>query len=187
MGQDKALLPWEGTTFVGRLTSLLFSYCREIALVGRDQRQLDQLRGALEDRAGSLCLVADQEPGGGPLMGIYSGLRALESSRALVCAVDMPFVQPALVAFLLTQADDESLLVPLVAGVPQVLLAVYPRSLVDAIEGRLRVGRRDPRSLLEVVTVRYIEEEQLRLVDPSLRSFVNINTPQELARSLPPV
>jgi molybdopterin-guanine dinucleotide biosynthesis protein A len=64
---------------------------------------------------------------------------------------------------------------------PQVLLAVYPRAVLPSIEGRLREGRRDPRSLLEVAPVRYIDEAQLRQVDPELRSFINVNTPGELS------
>ena len=44
-------------------------------------------------------------------------------------------------------------------------------------------GRRDLRSLLKVCPVRYLEEAQLRAVDPQLRSFVNVNTPEEFQRS----
>ena len=75
---------------------------------------------------------------------------------------------------------DDTLVVPVVGGIPQVLLAVYPRALLSLIEERLRAGRRDPRSLLEVAATRYIPEEQLRLVDPHLRSFLNVNTPEDL-------
>jgi len=126
-------------------------------------------------------VVLDEAPGIGPLMGLYSGLKAIEVSHALVTAVDMPFVQPAVVSFLLSQPLSDELLVPMVHGIAQVLLAVYPRTIIPLIEDRLREGRRDPRSLLAVAKVRYIEEAQLRVHDPQLRSFVNVNTPQELA------
>ncbi len=114
-------------------------------------------------------------------MGLYSGLKAIEAAHALVTAVDMPFVQPAVISFLLSQTLNDDLLVPIVHGVAQVLLAVYPRTIIPLLEDRLREGRRDPRSLLAVAKVRYIEEAQLRVYDPQLRSFVNVNTPQELA------
>jgi molybdopterin-guanine dinucleotide biosynthesis protein A len=100
---------------------------------------------------------------------------------ALVVAVDMPFVQPALLSFLLNQPLTGSLLVPVVNNTPQVLLAVYPRAALPFIEGRLQEGRRDLRSLLEVAPVHYIDEAQLREVDPELRSFINVNTPGELS------
>jgi molybdopterin-guanine dinucleotide biosynthesis protein A len=72
------------------------------------------------------------------------------------------------------------MLVPLANDVPQVLLALYPHSILPFIEERIRQGRRDPRSLLEIAPVQYISEEQLRQVDPHLRSFINVNTPGEL-------
>ena len=177
MGTNKALLPLPGQpseTFLSRLTSMLAPLCAEVLIVARDPAQFANV--ALP--AGRI--VFDEKPGGGPLMGLYSGLSAMQSPTALVVAVDMPFAQPALLAFLLSQYQENTLLVPLVAGVPQVLLALYPRSILPLIESLLAQGKRAPRALLEVAPVRYIEEAQLREVDPQLRSFVGINTPQEL-------
>ena len=72
----------------------------------------------------------------------------------------------------------------MVNDVPQVLCAVYPRSLLPLIETNIAQGRRDPRSLLTSAPVQYIDEAQLRAVDPELRSFININTPEEWRESL---
>jgi molybdenum cofactor guanylyltransferase len=180
MGRDKALLPIPGAerkTFVEHLSTMLTTFCSEVVLVARDAEQ-----AALYACAG-VRILTDEIPDVGPLMGLYSGLHAITASHALVIAVDMPFVRPAIVRLLLAQPLDDALLVPVVDGFPQVLFAVYPRSLLPTIEERLRAGRRDPRSLLEAAKVRTIDEAQLRTVDPQLRSFVNINTPDEFARS----
>lgn len=177
MGRDKALLPLPGTerlTFVEHLSTMLTACCSEVVLVARDAEQ------AAEYAFADIQTITDEAPDIGPLMGLYSGLRAITASHALVIAVDMPFVQPAVVRLLLSQPQDDALLVPVVNGFHQVLLAVYPRSILPAVEERLRAGRRDPRSLLAVARVRSIDEAQLRAVDPQLRSFVNINTPEEL-------
>ena len=113
-------------------------------------------------------------------MGLYSGLSVIHTQQALVVAVDMPFILPALVTFLLSQPQSDSLLVPVVNNVPQVLLALYPRTILPLIEQLLQQGRHDPRSLLDAAPVQYIEETRLRSVDPDLRSFINKNTPEEL-------
>ncbi len=183
MGRDKALLPLPGapsTPFVAHLAALLSELCCEVVLVTRDASQTLTYVPYLSP---SVRLVSDQVPAVGPLMGLASGLRAIQSSHALVTAVDMPFLQPALVTFLLSQPLDDHLLVPLVNDIPQVLLSVYPRSILPLVEARLLEGRRDPRSLLELARVRSIEEALLRAVDPDLRSFLNINTPGELAQT----
>lgn len=176
MGSNKALLPIPGRgdlTFVEHLASLLTSLCGEVLLVARDEGD------ALNYRLRGVHVVTDEIPAYGPLMGLYSGLRAMRAERALVVAVDMPLVQAELVSFLLSQPVSDALVVPVVEDVPQVLFALYPRSVLPLIEECLRQGRRDPRSLLEVAPVRYIEEGQLRKIDPELRSFVNVNTPDE--------
>lgn len=178
MGKDKALLPLpenKQRTFVEHLVSLLSSLCQEVLLVARDAEQ-----AALYAPLFRTPIVTDIVPDSGPLMGLYSGLRAIHASHALVTAVDMPFIQPEMLSFLLSQPLDDALCIPLVATIPQVLLAIYPRSVLPFIEKQLQAGRRDPRSLLDVAQVRYIEEAQLRRIDPQLRSFMNVNTPEEL-------
>jgi molybdopterin-guanine dinucleotide biosynthesis protein A len=122
----------------------------------------------------------DETPGIGPLMGLYSGLSAIQTTRALVVAVDLPYIRPALLSFLLSQSlPANTLLVPLVHTIPQVLLSIYPRSILPLVKEQLLQGRRDVRSLLEIAPVQFIEEAQLLQVDPQLRSFININTPEE--------
>lgn len=206
MGRDKGLLALPATgnsesresresreskeqrSFAGQLVATLAPLCHETLLVVRDATQVAEYAAITSRHDGQqhVRIVMDNVPDVGPLMGLYSGLSAMQSSRALVIAIDMPYVQPELAAFLLSQpttgreTPGESLLIPVVDGTPQVLLAVYPRSILPIIEARLQEGRRDPRSLLAPAPVRYIEETQLRQVDPDLRSFININTPEDL-------
>jgi molybdopterin-guanine dinucleotide biosynthesis protein A len=205
MGTDKALLPLPGSSqvsFLQHLTQVMLGECGELVLVTRDRLQADVYARYVSS---SVRIVVDEVPDCGPLMGICSGLRVVEAACAFVCAVDTPLLQASLLRFLLAQTGqaqgtvptedvgrqaqgtfptgeccDDTLVIPVVGGLPQVLLAVYPRALLSLVEERLRAGRRDPRSLLEVAAVRYIPEERLRLVDPHLRSFLNVNTPEDL-------
>jgi len=177
MGTNKALLPLPGQaseTFLARLISTLAPLCAETLVVARDPAQFAHVL------VPGTRIVYDEKPGGGPLMGLYSGLKAMQSANALVVAVDMPFVQSALLTFLLAHHEENTLLVPVVGGLAQVLLAIYPHSILPHIETLLAQGKRAPRALLEVAPVHYIEEARLREVDPQLRSFVGINTPEDL-------
>jgi molybdopterin-guanine dinucleotide biosynthesis protein A len=180
MGTNKALLPLPGPgnehrTFVAHLAQTLAARCSETVLVVRDQAAATEYVTVPVGR-----IVCDRIPDHGPLMGLYSGLSEVHATHALAIAVDMPFLQPAMLAFLLSQPLTGAILVPVVNGIPQVLCAVYPRSILPLIEARLSQGRRDPRSLLDIATVTYIDESKLRAIDPQLRSFININTPEEL-------
>lgn len=197
MGSDKALLALPEAinrlttdnlstgrlTFVEYLTDMLAKVCDEVIIVARDEAQAGQLSSVPHiSSTAKVRIVHDKIADVGPLMGLFTGLSAIHHSHALVTAVDMPLIQPELVTFLLSLSRNDALLVPRVQDAPQVLLALYPRSILPIIKERLDVGRRDPRSLLDVVPVHYIEEEQLRTVDPELSSFVNVNTVEELKR-----
>src|SRR5205823_6091896 len=127
MGQNKALLPHPDNTqisFVEYLTAILTNTCSEVLVVARDATQ------AAEFARSGVRVVTDRVADYGPLMGLYSGLSAIRTTHALAIAVDMPFVQPELVSFLLDQPLTDALLVPIVDNVPQVLLAVYPRTIL---------------------------------------------------------
>lgn len=182
MGTDKALLPLTNaphSTFLAHLVATLSPLCDELLLVARDEEQ-----AARYQETASVRIITDKVPDYGPLMGISSGLNAIQAAKALIVAVDMPFVQSALVSLLLARASTDAITVPVVYDVPQVLFAVYPRSLLPQIETNIAQGRHDPRSLLTNTPVLYIDEAQLRAVDPQLRSFININTPEDWRETL---
>ena len=182
MGGNKALLSLPGSknvTFVEHLVSVLDMCCSEVLIVARDQVQ------AGEYVFHNMPVIVDETAGVGPLMGLYSGLQVISTVRALVMAVDLPFVQPALLSLLLSQPlPADTLLIPLIYNIPQVLLGIYPRSILPIVKEQLQRGRRDVRCLLKLIPVKYVEEAQLLQVDPELRSFVNINTPQDLKEAM---
>src|SRR5213076_662339 len=59
-----------------------------------------------------LPMVPDARPGTGALGGLYSGLAAATAPYNLVVACDMPFLQPALLAYLAAQPRDYDVLIP---------------------------------------------------------------------------
>ena len=59
---------------------------------------------------------------------------------------------------------------------PEGVCALYVRELAPRIEELLDAGERSIKSLLDRSFVRYVGSDELRAVDPELRSFRNINT-----------
>lgn len=101
----------------------------------------------------------------------------------LVLAVDLPFVSPALLHFLMGQAREGGAIVTLPrAGKGwQPLCAVYRRAFADAAETALRAGRYKVDTLFDSALTRAIGEEELRSAGFSPEVFRNLNTPEELA------
>jgi molybdopterin-guanine dinucleotide biosynthesis protein A len=59
---------------------------------------------------------------------------------------------------------------------PEGVCALYVRELAPRIVALLEAGQRSLKSLLDRSLVHYVGSDELRAVDPQLRSFRNINT-----------
>jgi molybdenum cofactor guanylyltransferase len=120
----------------------------------------------------------------GPLGGIHAALSATTGHAGVVCvAGDMPFVDPRLLELLRDRDPAADAVMPRVGGFPEPLLARYGRRCLPVIEGLLAAGQRAVHAVSGRVAVSWIEEVELRALDPHLRSFTNINTPEDLARA----
>jgi molybdopterin-guanine dinucleotide biosynthesis protein A len=62
------------------------------------------------------------------------------------------------------------------------LHGAYRRTCLPAMEAAIRAGRRRVISFFPQVRVRYVTGAEVARFDPDLRSFRNINTPEEWER-----
>lgn len=171
-GVNKALLQIGGRRVVDRLLDALRPLGEPIVLVSND----DRLLGIPGTR-----VVPDVEPGAGALMGLYSGLRVVTTPLATATACDMPFVSTDVLRQLLALSPGWDAVVPLVGTQAEPFHAVYRITCVPAIEAALTAGKKRLIAFFEEVRVRYVPEEELRAWDPELRSFLNVNRPDDLA------
>ncbi len=176
MGQDKSHLPFGGTTLLAWVIQRVALACRPVIVVARVASDYPDC-GA--------TVVGDQWPDAGPLGGLYTGLSTVENAWAVVVACDLPFVEPALLAGLTGLAPGWDAVVPVISGRLQPLCAVYHRAVAQTAETMLRRGDRSMRQLLSQpgFRVRQVSEQELRVWDPELRSFTNINTPEDYERA----
>ena len=134
--------------------------------------------------------LPDAYPDTGTLGGIATGLGAAPG-WAIVVACDLPLVSAALFRALWAIAQETAAgqecwdaVVPVVDGYEEPLHALYHRRCLPAIDARLAQGQRRVISFLGDVRTRYVQEPELRAVDPELHSFFNANTREEWALAL---
>src|SRR5207302_1822822 len=166
MGRDKAALPAGDGTLIEHIARRLAPVVLETLVAG----------GSVTPNLPDVRLVADRADGLGPLAGMHAGLTAARHPHVWVVACDLPDVQPAVVSLLREMSAGYDAVVPRIGGEPQGVCALYLRSLASRIDALLNAGERSIRSLLAASNVRYMNAEELRAVDPELRSFRNINT-----------
>lgn len=175
MGIDKPLLSFRGRRMIEWVMEALSQVVDEVLLVGRGAGRLAWL---------GLSTVEDLVPGGGPLAGIFTALTVARSPHCLVVACDMPFLDPALLAYLLEQAPGWDAVVPAVDGHLEPLHAVYARSCLPVIGRMLAAGELCPLDLYPRVRVRYVGEGEIAAFAGGRRSFINFNTPEDLKEDL---
>ena len=173
MGTDKALIDVGGFPLIQRVLRAVRPLTSDLMLVGS---------GAERFAGHGQRPVADLTVGDGPLGGIYSALRAARFEHCLVLACDMPFLNTRLLHHLCQRAQEWDALVPRLAdGHLEPLHALYARTCIGAIESMLSAGLRSPLDLYGLVRTGHVAASEIRRLDPDFRSFVNLNTPTELA------
>lgn len=129
--------------------------------------------------------VCDDPSAAGPLAGVIAALSQVKTPWAFVVACDMPFVQPSVIALLSRYRGPYQAVVPVAQGHPQPLAAFYASSALSPIRAHLASGGKNSlRAVLERLQVRYVDEAELLTADPALRSFFDLDTPQDWARAM---
>jgi molybdopterin-guanine dinucleotide biosynthesis protein A len=174
-GVTKAFLSVGGRTIAERQLTLLRAAFGRVLVVANDPAPWAPL---------GVEVVPDQVAKAGPLGGIQTALAAAHDCDAVVCvAGDLPFVAPALIAALRDRAPGADAVAPRAAGGIEPLCARYARSVLPAVEARVRAGELAVHAMLAALAVGWIEGAELAALDPDGRSFFNINTPEDLRRA----
>jgi len=178
LGQDKAWETIGDRSLLERVIARLASFNSNILIVTASERAFPQLSGYP-----GLKVVADIYLDKGPLGGIYAGLKASDSFYNLVVACDMPFLNRALLRYMMQVSDGFDLVVPRVGELVEPLHAVYSKGCLAPIESLLNQGDLSLRQLFTLVRVRYVEAEEIDRFDPEHLSFFNINNEADLERA----
>jgi molybdopterin-guanine dinucleotide biosynthesis protein A len=174
-GVDKAAVELAGRPLLEHVLASLGPLASQVLVVAND----DRLAG--DDR---LSLIRDPEPHAGVLPALLAALDAATSPLMALVACDMPFVSRPVFERLIAEAADFDVVIPYVDGFEQPMHAVYRVEVCRAaIRATLAAGRRRMIAFLDDVRTRRIDESELRAQDPALRSFFNVNTPEDLARA----
>lgn len=171
MGTDKAFVTLGGRTLLTRALDVARSVTSDVHVVG-DAAKFASFAPVIEDIF----------PGCGPLGGIHAALRASQSELNVILAVDLPFVSPALLQYLIDRARKSTAEVTVARAHTgwQPLCAIYRRAFAGAAEKALRSGQYKIDALFDQRT-QAITEEELNTAGFSPRIFRNLNTPEELS------
>jgi len=186
---EKALLEFEGKTILERLLESLFRVVDEVIISVRDitqEQKFRPLREKFPTREIRFCF--DTLEDAGPLEGIRAGLLESRSEYSFVCAGDMPFVNSRVVDLLFEKANGHDAALPKWEDRKfEPLHSVYSKKLISEIEKAFEKGRCSVLTpVFEMQDVVFVEISEIREIDPELRTFVNINTIEDIKSIIGP-
>ena len=129
--------------------------------------------------------VRDNPTHQGPLAGLAAGLAEAKTPWLFALACDMPFITSQLIMLLAGFREGVDAVVPVVNGFVQPMAAFYARHTLAALHEILgSSGKKSLRALLDTLQVRYVNEAEMHSADPGLRSFFDLDTPQDVAYAI---
>ncbi|MBK5190762.1 MAG: molybdenum cofactor guanylyltransferase [Methanosarcinales archaeon] len=181
---DKCFITLNSKPLIQHAIDNLSNVVDEIIVAARDEQQGERIRNKISNNT---VLVFDSLNGFGPLAGVLSGLERATSSYSLVIGCDMPFVNRYVVEFLFEVAErgDYDAVVPRwESGMVEQLHAVYKREpMLAVIRDSIKKGDAKMFNVLSrLKNVNYIPMNRIRSFDRGLKTFLNINTPDELEK-----
>jgi len=169
-GENKALVKLHGIPLIERVLDVMRPIFRRVIIITNTPDEYSYLE---------LPMYQDIIKGLGPLGGIITGLRVIPDSGFFV-ACDMPFLSQGLIRHIVEIKADFDVVVPRIFGNMEALHALYGKACQSKIEGLINSKTYQIFRFFNEVSVRYVDEEEVKIFDPDLRSFLNINSPEGL-------
>ena len=175
MGTNKALAQVAGKPIIERVIERVRPLVDELVIVTNTPEVYAWL---------GLPAFADLIPGKGPLGGLYTAVSSTRSQHTLAVSCDQPFLNAEVLRYLTGLRAGFDVVVPLAPdGYPQSMQAVYSKACLGPIRARIDADRLKVIGFFPDVRVREVPAGEIAHLDPERNSFVNVNTPEDLAEA----
>jgi molybdenum cofactor guanylyltransferase len=186
--QDKALAKLDGKPLLVHALQNVQDTVDEIIVCVNNESRSELYARTLRDWRLDAKFVVDQKIGhiGGPMLAIFTGLKAAKADLCFTLPCDMPLMQPKVVEYMFGLAGDVDVVVPMWPnGRLETLVTVLKRENAVEIADtlcQLKRPRTDDifRGASKVMFASPVGE--MKALDPELKSFVNINVPEDLTQ-----
>ena len=184
LGSNKPLQRIAGKPLINHVIQRVSGFSDEfVVVIARNASRSEYLK-ALPDFT---RVINDEPEAKSPLVGIVTALRATKSQYAVILTCDIPFVNRRVIQLLLERVSDADAVIPRwKAGHLEPLQAVYRREpTLREAEEVLAMGHSSPIDVInKLARVVYVSvEDEIRVLDPELRTFFNVNTRHDVERA----
>lgn len=173
IGFNKAFAVIGGQPLIERVLARVTGLASEIMLVANTPEVYAHL---------GVPIYKDVIPDKRALGGIYTALKHASCEHTLVVACDLPFLNQPLMAHLMSLREGHDVVVALNRkGLPESMQAIYGKGCLEPIRRRLERNDLKVVGFYPEVRVRQVGDDEIDRFDPHRCSFINVNTPEDLA------
>lgn len=172
-GKDKAFESINGIPLIEKVIEVMKGIFYEVILITNSSNRYSHL---------GLKTYEDIIKDIGPIGGIFTGLVRMKNKAGFFVACDMPFLNSQLIRYMVKEKGGFDVVIPRIDGYIEPLHAIYTKKCISFIKDSISSKRLSVREFFDKVSVRYVEKEEILRWDPKLRSFININRPEDLRR-----
>lgn len=204
MPVPKAFIEVGGKKIVERNLNILKQLFNEIFIITNEPESYAYL---------GVPLLGDVYDIRGPMTGIFTALLNASNQWVFISACDMPFIKKGLIEYMASKRDNHDAVIPksptshsprcgliqtLATGnfrgvtgemrgdYMEPLFAFYSRRLLVSMEKNILTGKRGIKDFLSDKRVQYVKVKEIKKIDPELRLFINLNTPEDVDFYLQP-
>ncbi len=171
MGRDKSFVELMGKPLIAHVIERVRQLSLPMMIIANQPESY---------QAFGLPVFTDVLPNRSSLAGLYSAIYHSPSDYTLCVACDMPFLNPALLTYMIGLSTGYDAIVPIIGDHPQGLHAIYRKACLAPMLQHLEQNHLRIRDLYVLINTCRVDEDTLRQHDSNLDSFINVNTPEAL-------
>lgn len=182
-GQDKGLLLLANKPLIKHVLDRINNIVTERIVVVSSKVQAEKFAEIVDSDVTVLTDAGDVQS---PLVGALTGFEETRGEYALLLPCDTPLVSRDVLLFLPDLCINKTAVIPRWPnGYLEPLQAVYcTKPALEAAKNALDEGKLDMRSMVEKLRgIRYVSTLVLQQLDPTLKTFFNVNTPLDLKKA----
>ncbi|MCK4439492.1 molybdenum cofactor guanylyltransferase [Candidatus Bathyarchaeota archaeon] len=182
-GLDKGLLMLADKPLILYVVDNVSTAIDEILVVVSSKSQEKDYANILKSKA---KIIIDKNETQSPLVGALTGFESVHSEYSLLLPCDTPFVSAPIISLLLQLCVNKDAAIPRwVKGYLEPLQAAYhTKSALTAANMALEDNKMKMHSMIACLKkVRYVSTLVLKQMDPTLMTFFNVNTPEDLRKA----
>jgi len=173
MGESKAFLEIAGQRIIDRTVELFKGIFSQVILITHTPLKYSYL---------DIEIVIDIVPKSGALIGIYTGIFYSSHPYCFVTACDMPFLNRKVIEYMITIRKDYDVVIPHLEDGYHPLHAIYSKQCIHSIEKHIHEDNLKIIDFFDKIKAKEVTTDEINSLDPTLNSFLNINTPEDLTR-----